>query len=53
MISCDAGKVSRITGLAGHRTEFDRGGSTVAVTPTLESVAPQRIRPQHRRAPAD
>jgi hypothetical protein len=29
---------------------FGRDGSIVPVTPTLESVAPQRIRPQHCRA---
>lgn len=32
------------------RMGFDRDGSIVPVRPTLESVAPQRIRPQHCRA---
>lgn len=32
------------------RMRFGRDGSIVPVTPTLESVAPQRIRPQHCRA---
>ncbi|GGN07598.1 beta-xylosidase [Lentzea pudingi] len=32
------------------RMRFGRDGSVVPVKPTLESVAPQRIRPQHCRA---
>jgi beta-xylosidase len=32
------------------RMRFGRDGSIVPVAPTLESVAPQRIRPQHCRA---
>ncbi|HUQ61961.1 family 43 glycosylhydrolase [Lentzea sp.] len=32
------------------RMRFDRDGNIVPVVPTLESVAPQRIRPRHCRA---
>lgn len=35
------------------RTRFGGDGLLVPATPTLDSAAPQRIRPQHCRAPVN